>query len=121
MGHEDHDGRVEQLTAADPHLRNGSVRNGGTAGEPLHEVTPGLDPFERVRSATLRAVMLTRAISRDFAAVIDKGVAAASEEARAAWQRWSPPPKAETPPPKSETPPSEKSASAAEPPPGEGG
>ena len=85
MGHdEDPNKRVEELTAGDPHLRDGSVRDdGGPAGPPLHDVTPGLDRFERVRAAALRAVMFTRAVSRDVAAVIDKGVSAASQEARA--------------------------------------
>jgi hypothetical protein len=116
MDHPEHEGRVEQLTAGDPRLRDGGVRDGGTAGQPLHEVTPGLDPFERVRSAALRAVLFTRAISRDVAAVIDKGVAAASEEAKLAWQRWSPPNKA-APPADAAAPPS---ADGSEPPSADG-
>jgi hypothetical protein len=81
------------------------------ADQPLHEVTPGLDRFERVRLAALRALVLTRAIGRDVAAVIDKGVAAASEEAKLAWQRWSPP-KTEAPP---EGPPASQAAPDAPP------
>jgi hypothetical protein len=115
MDHPEHEGRVEQLTAGDPRLRDGGVRDGGAAGQPLHEVTPGLDPFERVRSAALRAVLFTRALSRDVAAVIDKGVAAASEEAKLAWQRWSPPAQTKPPTDASSAPPSDASTPPAEP------
>jgi hypothetical protein len=97
--HHEHEGCVvEQLTAGDQRLRDGAVREGGTSGPPLRDVTPGLDPVERVRTAALKAVLWTRALSRDVAAVIDKGVEAAGAEAKAAWQRWSPPAKTEAPP-----------------------
>jgi hypothetical protein len=116
MAHQEHEGCiVEQLTAGDRRLRDGSVRDGTAPGSRLSDVTPGLDPMERVRAAALRAVVWTRAISRDLAAVIDKGVAAASEEARAAWQRWSPPSEAAPPPPSEAAPPP---PSEAAPPPG---
>jgi hypothetical protein len=92
--------KVDDLTAGDSRLRDGAVRDGGSAGPSLSAVTPGLDRKERVRSAALRAIAFTRAFTHDVAAIIDKGVAAASEEARAAWKRWSPPkePKSDAPP-----------------------
>jgi hypothetical protein len=83
--------KVEELTAGDPRLSDGGVREGTGNGQKLSDVTPGLDRRERVRSAALRALAFTRAITHDVATIIDKGVAAASEEARAAWKRWSPP------------------------------
>jgi len=83
--------KVDDLTAADPRLTTGGVRDGGGPSGSLRDVTPGLERGERVRSAALRALAFTRAVTHDVAAIIDKGVAAASEEARAAWKRWSPP------------------------------
>jgi hypothetical protein len=118
--------KVDDLTAGDPRLTSGGIRQGTGTGQSLRDVTPGLDPRERVRSAALRAIAITRAVTHDVAAIIDKGVAAASAEARAAWKRWSPPKQASTPdaapPAQTQSPPSSPtSPSSGDPPPSSSG
>lgn len=56
---------AEKLTAGDPHLSQGTVRDAPAPSPRLSEVTPGLDKVRPLRDAAMRANVWLRAFAGD--------------------------------------------------------
>jgi hypothetical protein len=84
---------AEKLTAGDPHLAQGTVRDTPSPSPRLSEVTPGLDPLRPLRDAAMRANVWLRAFAgdvstelRELSAEGKKVSEAMREESRRIWR-----------------------------------
>lgn len=95
----DHHGKecvAEKLTAGDPHLTQGTLRDAPGPSPRLSEVTPGLDSLRPLRDAAMRANVWLRAFAgdvstelRELSAEGKKAAEAMRDESRRIWREVS--------------------------------